>query len=189
MGSDPKIQPIRDEDVDGDCDEAAGARAGKRGEHAPTNSVRELLVERLGPDIVTLGVSGEGRPFAVVRDVDGTEATLAVRGKAFGGWLHVAARRHGVSSLSSHVKSDLVEHFAGVALGEARLCRPRVRVAVDANGDWLFDLGGSNWKAIHIRAGQCDLIPIPPLTLHRPNGILELPVPVAGGSLDELKAM
>src|SRR5262245_6001326 len=134
MRSEPKIQPIRDSA--GEEDEAEAADAGEQSGQGPANSVRELLVERLGPDIVARGVSGEGRPFAVVRDADGTEATLAVRGKTFGGWLHVAARRHGVLSLSSHVKTDLVEHFAGMALGEARSCRPRVRVAVDENGDW-----------------------------------------------------
>jgi hypothetical protein len=62
-----------------------------------------------------------------------------------------------------------------------------IRVA-DAGGRIYLDLGDESWKAIEIDAAGWRLVDDVPVKMRRPAGMAALPVPVPGGTVNELRA-
>src|SRR5439155_13343555 len=61
-----------------------------------------------------------------------------------------------------------------------------VRIA-EAGGAIYVDLVNDDWEAIEITATGWRVVSLPPVRFVRPGGLLPLPRPVAGGSLEELR--
>jgi hypothetical protein len=61
-----------------------------------------------------------------------------------------------------------------------------VRIAATANAIYL-DLGDPSWQAIEIRADGWRITSSLPVRFRRPKGLLPLPVPRTGGSLEQLR--
>jgi hypothetical protein len=61
-----------------------------------------------------------------------------------------------------------------------------VRVAGDG-GDIYLDLGDPLWGAVRITATGWKIVADPPVRFRRPKGLLRLPVPVRGGTVDQLR--
>jgi hypothetical protein len=64
--------------------------------------------------------------------------------------------------------------------------RTFIRVG-EHNGNLYLDLGRADWSAVEITPTGWRVIPVPPVPFLRPNGLRPLPVPVAGGSIAELR--
>ena len=63
-----------------------------------------------------------------------------------------------------------------------------VHVRVAAGDDRVYlDLGDPAWRAVEVTASGWCIVSDPPVRFRRPRGMLPLPTPVVGGSIDELR--
>ena len=63
-----------------------------------------------------------------------------------------------------------------------------VRVAGGDDDHVYLDLGDSAWRAVEVTLAGWRIISEPPVRFRRPRGMLPLPVPVGGGSIEELRS-
>ncbi len=81
---------------------------------------------------------------------------------------------------------DALDVLGARALFEGPECPVHVRVAGDGT-DIYLDLGDPLWQAVRITATSWQLAPDPPVRFRRPKGLLRLPIPVRGGTVDQLR--
>jgi DNA polymerase I-like protein with 3'-5' exonuclease and polymerase domains len=62
-----------------------------------------------------------------------------------------------------------------------------LRLAPDGQGGIYLDLGNPEWQAVHITAGAWEVIAQPAVCFRRSNGMLALPRPMFGGTLEDLR--
>ncbi|MDP3720334.1 MAG: hypothetical protein Q8T13_21435 [Acidobacteriota bacterium] len=90
------------------------------------------------------------------------------------------------------VRASVLDQWLGVLGGRAlfsggALQDVHVRLGQDADGNVYWDLGDPGWKLLKISPDGWSVVTECPVKFRRPAGYLELPVPVAGGSVDELR--
>ncbi|CAG0971812.1 hypothetical protein MYXO_01346 [Myxococcaceae bacterium] len=138
-------------------------------------------------DSVRFLQSLEGEPFAHV-PVGNHFETLALRGRGFDGWLR---DRH-FEVTGKAAPSQAVADALGVFEHRARLgehVTVSVRLASPADGLVYLDLGGRDHRVVEVSATGWRVIEgaDSPVYFRRPGGMLEIPTPERGGSLDELR--
>jgi hypothetical protein len=77
-------------------------------------------------------------------------------------------------TLEAHACHDGLEHPVAVRVGAT-------------DGAVYLDLADDKWRAVEIGADGWRIVTDPPVRFLRPRGTLALPLPVRGGSLDELR--
>src|SRR5439155_5936714 len=127
-----------------------------------------------------------GTAFADIT-VDGHRETWPIRSKRFRGWVR---RRYyqatGGAASAAEIRSalDLLEARAQFDGPE----RPvHVRIAEHA-GHIYLDLADEHWRAVDIGPDGWRVIGCPPVRFRRPAGMLPLPVPEQGGSIEALNS-
>jgi hypothetical protein len=140
--------------------------------------------------LINTPVSGElfhtatGTAFADLL-INGQRQTWPIRSKRFRAWLR---RRYyqetGEAWSAKAVRSalDLLEARAQFDAPERSI---HVRVAEHA-GHIYLDLADEGWRAVEIGPGGWRVIGSPPMRFRRPTGMLPLPVPEQGGSIEAL---
>src|SRR2546425_1134060 len=119
--------------------------------------------------------------------VDGHRETSPIRSKRFRGWLR---RRYyqatGDAASAAEIRSalDLLEARAQFD-GPERVVH--VRIAEQA-GHIYLDLADEHWRAVDIGPDGWGVIGCPPVRFRRPAGMLPLPVPQQGGSIECLNS-
>jgi hypothetical protein len=112
--------------------------------------------------------------------------TWLLHAKGFRQWL---ARRyheeHGKTP-SAQALVDAINVLAGKAIFDGAEHRVHLRLA-EYEGVAYLDLGNERWDAIAIDRAGWRVVANPPVKFRRTRGMLPLPVPVAGGSLDRLR--
>jgi hypothetical protein len=127
-----------------------------------------------------------GTAFADIM-VDGHRETWPIRGKRFRAWLR---RRYyqatGEAASAAEIRSalDLLEARAQFDASERVV---HVRVAEHA-GHIYLDLADEHWRAVEIGPDGWHVIGCPPVRFRRPAGMLPLPVPQQGGSIEALNS-
>jgi hypothetical protein len=117
--------------------------------------------------------------------VDGHRESWPIRSKRFRGWLR---RRYyeatgsalGASAISAEL--DLLEARAQFDAPERAI---HVRVA-EHEGRIYVDLADDRWRAIEIGPQGWRVLESPPVRFRRPAGMLPLPLPERGGSIEDL---
>ena len=150
-------------------------------ERKPTQA--ELLVRCA--DGAELFHTPEGDAYAKVRVADHSETHL-VRSKGFRRWLvrgfyEQFERPPGAQALQDAL--GLLEaraHFDGLER------EVYVRVA-EHSGSIYVDLANGRWEAVEINAEGWRVVSDPPVHFRRARGMLPLPVPKRGGSVEELR--
>ena len=128
-----------------------------------------------------------GTGFADVL-IDGHRETWAVRSKRLRDWLR---RRHyeatGAAPRPPEVRSalDLLEARAQFDAPERAV---HVRLAEQAGRIYL-DLADARWRAVEVGPDGWHVIGSPPVRFRRPAGMLPLPFPVRGGSIEALGSL
>jgi hypothetical protein len=129
--------------------------------------------------------SADGTDFADI-DIDSHRETLALHSKEFKDRLEYDyfrevkdapprdAVQSAISTLKSRAKYEGPEHPV------------HVRIA-GQEGRWFLDLADRERRAIQITTEGWSIIHNPPVHFLRPGGMLALPVPERGGSIDNLK--
>jgi hypothetical protein len=120
--------------------------------------------------------------------IEGNRHTYAVRSKAFRMWLSGEFYKSEGKGIGSQTLQDTLNTLEAIALFEGKTHEVHLRTA-EHQGKIYLDLGTPDWKAIEVDASGWRLILEPPVRFWRPDSLLPLPIPVAGGNLDELKKL
>lgn len=109
-----------------------------------------------------------------------------VRNKRFRTWL---SRLHFLKegkAPSSQALQDAIGVLEGKAVFEGQKRTVHVRVAGDKNKIYI-DLCNENWQVVEVTAYGWRILDEAPVMFRRPKAMLPLPLPVKGGSLNELR--
>lgn len=141
-----------------------------------------------GTAYATVDVTGSARPGAHGGDHRSHRETHAVRQRGFRQWL---ARRfylsHGKAP-GSQAMQEAVDLIASKACLEGREQRAVVRLA-EHQGAIYLDLADEQWRAVKITSLGWKIVTNPPVKFVRRRGMLSLPAPVTGGTIDELRPL
>jgi hypothetical protein len=119
--------------------------------------------------------------------VDGHRETWPIRSKRFRGWLRRRCyQATGGAASAAEIRSalDLLEARAQFDGPERAV---HVRIAEHA-GHIYLDLADEEWRAVDIGPDGWRVIGCPPVRFRRPAGMLPLPVPQQGGSVEALNS-
>jgi hypothetical protein len=117
--------------------------------------------------------------------IDGHRETWPIRSKPFRAWLrrrYYQATQGALSAGALRSALDLLETRAQFDAPERAI---HVRVAEHA-GHIYLDLADEDWRAVEIGPGGWRVIGSPPVRFRRSAGMLPLPVPQPGGSIEAL---
>jgi hypothetical protein len=128
-----------------------------------------------------------GTAFANIL-VNGHRETWPIRSKRFRGWLrrcYYQATGEAASAAAIRSALDLLEARAQFDGPERAV---HIRTAEHAGRIYL-DLADEHWGAVEIGPEGWRVVDAPPVRFRRPPGILPLPVPERGGSIDALHSL
>lgn len=129
----------------------------------------------------------DGEAFARI-EINGHLETWRIGSKAFRNWLQGRFWRATKGVANTQAVQDAIGVLRGGALFEGPQRKTAVRIAGDDDCIWL-DLANESWQAVRIDASGWCVVDRPDVAFIRPRGVLELPTPEPGGSLDELRAL
>lgn len=118
--------------------------------------------------------------------VNGHLELVDVGSEEFKDWLAGRFWKSKKKSAGGTALADAVRLLRCVARYENEGKKVHVRVANTGDAVYL-DLGDQAWRAVKITAEGWKVVKKPPVFFRRPEGYEELPEPVPGGSLDELR--
>jgi hypothetical protein len=117
--------------------------------------------------------------------VDGHRETWPIRSKRFRGWL----RRRYYEATGSALIAQAISSALDLLEARAQFDGPErsVHVRIAEHGDHIYlDLADEHWRAVEIGPDGWRLNGCPPVRFRRPAGMLALPVPEPGGSIEAL---
>ena len=165
--------------------EAGAAEAGLAGLiDILSGSKQSDLLVKLAED-ADLFHTAENELFATV-PVDGHRETWPLDARSFKDWLRGRYYTQHQSAPADHAVRDAL----GVIRSRAQFDSPErpVHVRIAGLGGAIYlDLGDKLWRAVEITPGDWRVISDPPVRFRRPRGLLALPEPTRGGSLDVLR--
>ena len=169
----------------------AGARKAEagEGERKRRPSQATLLVQLATGRVQELWHTPDGRAFATIQvgDTGGVDH-LPLRLKAFRSWLaRLAMQEWGEAGGVPHASAieDAITTLEGIAVHDGPEYALQVRVGGDLEAVYL-DLCDANRRVVEITADGWRVVTAPPVRFWRPSGMLPLPVPERGGSLQDL---
>lgn len=158
----------------------------RKGEERPP-SQSTLLLELVEEDGLAFVQTPEAEPYVIV-PVDAHVETLPLRGRGFGAWLRARFYDETGKGASNNAVSDALGVLEQRALKGERV-PVSVRVASEVDGALYIDLGRPDHRAVEVTATGWRIIEgaEAPVFFRRPTGLLPLPAPEHGGSLEELR--
>src|SRR5437667_5411154 len=120
--------------------------------------------------------------------VDGHRETWPIRSKRFRGWLRRRYYEATGSALGAQAISSELDLLEARAQFDAPERSVHVRVA-EHDGHIYLDLADDHWRAVEIGPDRWQVNGRPPVRFHRPAGLLPLPLPQRGGSLEQLASL
>ena len=118
-------------------------------------------------------------------DINGHRETWPVRSKGLSRWLAHAFYQETRSAAGSEAIQAALNVIEAKAHHDAVEREAHVRIA-RLDGKLYIDLCDKMWRAIEIDTDGWRVVDAPPVRFKRASGALELPVPVSGGSIDDL---
>ena len=131
----------------------------------------------------------DGEPFASF-DAGGHRETWRVNSKQFKRWLAHEDYKYLRKAPHSQALQDAIGVIAGNALYEGPELPTAVRLAEHGGNIWL-DLSDADWRAVEITPAGWRIVDSQsvPVRFIRRRGMLPIPAPVPGGSVDELRTL
>jgi hypothetical protein len=123
--------------------------------------------------------------FAVI-PVNGHLETWPIRSRMFRNWL----LRRFYDAQGKPPGTQAFQEALGVLTAQAQFDGPENPVSIrvgEHDGNIFVDLGNDAWQSVEITPTGWRVTSDPPLRFRRSRGMLALPHPIAGGSIDELR--
>lgn len=136
-------------------------------------------------DKVQLIHNADGEGFAVML-IDGHKETWPLRSKGFKRWLQRRFFEQYEKAPGSQAVQDALGVIEGKALYEGAERRIFIRIG-EREGKIYLDLADNQWRAVEIDADGWRVVDLPPVEFRRAKGMLPLPAPERGGSVEELR--
>jgi hypothetical protein len=114
--------------------------------------------------------------------------TWPIRSKRFRGWLRRCHYRATGEALNAGVIRSALDLLEARAQFDAPQRAVHIRVAEQAGRIYL-DLADEGWRAVEIGPDGWRVIAAPPVRFRRPPGMLPLPEPERGGSIEDLASL
>ena len=131
--------------------------------------------------------SADGTAFADLM-INGHRETWPIRSSRFRSWL----RRHYYEATGSAPGAGAISSALNLFEARAQFDGPQrvvhIRVA-EHDGRIYLDLADDGWRAVEIGANGWRVITCPPVRFRRAAGMLPLPMPVRGGSIEALTSV
>jgi hypothetical protein len=163
---------------------AAATRCNAGGDSGSTESQTARLL-RLASG-AQLFHSQEHKPYATVM-VNGHQEHMPIEGTKFRQWLRQQYYRETEAAPRTQAINDALATLASRSLFAGAECHVWMRVAGVADRIYL-DLGSQGWQVVEITPAGWNVLAESPVKFRRPEGMLPLPTPERGGSLENLKA-
>ncbi|MER3426320.1 MAG: hypothetical protein C4299_04065, partial [Thermoleophilia bacterium] len=168
----------------GDSREGNSATGGDTAHGRRSTAAR--LVEIAYERGVTPFCDSAGKAWVTV-PVDGHQETYPILSTAFSNWLAWHFYQESGRPPGAQAVKDALATLEGKAQhGHHPRMEVHVRIA-EHDGCIFLDLGDSTWRAVRISKEGWEIVDTPPVRFWRPRGLLPLPTPVRGGSLEELR--
>jgi hypothetical protein len=129
--------------------------------------------------------TADGDAYARI-ELDGHHEVWPLGSKSLRGWLSREFYVQYGRAAGSQAIKDALNVLLGRALYEGPEHHVYVRVAGEGP-DIYLDLGDPLWQAVRITAAGWGLVADPPVRFRRPKGLLRLPLPIPGGTVDQLR--
>jgi DNA polymerase I len=163
----------------------------RRAQSAVDESTPEDGKESAATRLVKLAAEAElihnadGEGFAVMM-ISGHKETWPLRSKGFKRWLQRRFFEQYEKAPGSQAVQDALGVIEGKALYEGEERGIFIRIG-EREGKIYLDLADDQWRAVEIDSDGWRLVGLPPVEFRRAKGMLPLPVPERGGSLDVLR--
>jgi hypothetical protein len=125
-----------------------------------------------------------GTAFADIPVKDHQE-TWPIRSKRFRSWLRRGYYEATGEAVSAAAVRSALDHLEARAQFDGPERAVHIRIAEYGEQVYL-DLADEHWRAVEIGADGWQVIGSPPVRFRRPPGMLRLPVPEPGGSIEAL---
>jgi len=155
--------------------------AGDSGEVRKSQATR--LVEWASAGL-ELFASPAGEAFATRRQAP--RQTWLLRSKLARHYLARLYWQMAATAPGSEALQAAITILEGKALFESPV-RPVFCRLAEVEGAIYLDLGDAAWRAVALRPGSWEVVAEPPVRFRRARGLLALPEPVRGGSIEELR--
>jgi hypothetical protein len=129
--------------------------------------------------------NADGTAFASI-PVKGRTQTWPVRSGGFRRWLVWRYFRAFGSPPNNEALQSALAVLEARATFEGPECAVHVRVGSEG-GKLYLDIGDDSWSAVEIDASGWRIVTSPPIRFVRSRGVLPLPIPVKGGSIQLLR--
>jgi len=130
--------------------------------------------------------TADGTVYASVR-VDGHRETWPVDSQRFEGWVCQEFWTTAKTTVGSTALKEAVQVIQAQARFGGREERVHVRLAKGTDCAIYVDLGDPEWRAVKVTPAGWEVVSEPPVHFVRKHGMLALPAPQHGGSLDDLR--
>ncbi len=176
----PRLAPVEDDAdlVDDHVDDRPAASDKPKG---PSQATRLL---ELAED-ADLFHAPAGEPYAVIEVQDHRE-TWPIRSSGFRDWLRHRYFLDRRASPSAQAMTDSLGVLEARARFEGETIPVAVRIA-GHQGSIYLDLADHQWQVVEVTATGWQVVTDPPVRFRRTSGLLALPAPVSGGSLERLR--
>ncbi len=172
---------------------AAGCRIGEldraikktddfEGGSRPSQS--DILLSLIGDDVEFFH-NAKLDAFVDIR-IDGHRETWPVRSKACRRWLSRLFYEATARALSTEALTATLNTLESRAVIDGPERTVSIRVAAVAERIYI-DLADEEWRAVEIDKDGWRVVAEPPVRFRRPSGMLPLPEPTRGGSIDDLR--
>jgi hypothetical protein len=155
------------------------------GHHEQRDLPQAAVLVRLAEE-AELFHTPEGKTFADIQN-DGHRETWSVRSKSFKLWLGRAFFQLAGKTPRREAISSALDQIEAHAIWDGPERQIYVRIG-GLNGKIYLDLCDKEWRAIEVDANGWRIVAHSPVRFRRAPGMLPLPVPVSGGSVDDLRA-
>ena len=162
-------------------DEALAEESGDGGGRGPSQS--DILLKLV--EAVELFHNPDKVGFADL-DINGHRETWAIRSRGFRQWLARCFYEATAGAPNSEALQSALNVIEAKARFDASERVVHVRVG-GMDGKIYLDLCDENWRAVEIDVDGWRVVDSPPVRFRRSAGMLPLPAPVAGGSIEELR--
>jgi hypothetical protein len=120
--------------------------------------------------------------------VDGHRENYQLKSKAVKRWLSKQLYDAEGSAAGAQALQDAINNLEAIAAFDGPEYSIFVRVG-EYNGSIYVDLCDDQWRAVEINPSDWKIVECPPIRFRRSKGMLPLPEPVGGGSMNELKPL